>query len=114
MDLFKTEYTGNPMLELPTTLSSELLGFENATVSYSSSNEKAVKFTTADGKTVMECLNAGGATVTVTATYNGKTATETIEIEVITPDVLDAGNVQNAIQSEVGDTVIPAASPGGL
>ncbi len=105
MDLFKTEYTGNPMLELPTTLSSELLGFENATVSYSSSNEKAVKFTTADGKTVMECLNAGKATVTVTATYNGKTATETIEIEVITPDVLDAGNVQNAIQSELGDTV---------
>ena len=105
MDLFKTEYTGNPMLDLPTTLSSELLGFENATVSYSSSNEKAVKFTTADGKTIMECLNAGGATVTVTATYNGQTATETIEIEVITPDVLDAGNVQNAIQSEVGDTV---------
>ena len=105
MDLFKTEYTGNPMLELPITLSSELLGFENATVSYTSSNEKAVKFTTADGKTVMECLNAGKATVTVTATYNGKTATETIEIEVITPDVLDAGNVQNAIQSELGDTV---------
>ena len=105
MDLFKTEYTGNPMLELPTTLSSELLGFENATVSYTSSNEKTVKFTTADGKTVMECLNAGKATVTVTATYNGKTATETIEIEVITPDGLDAGNVQNAIQSELGDTV---------
>ena len=105
MDLFKTEYTGNPMLDLPTTLSSELLGFENATVSYSSSNEKAVKFTTADGKTIMECLNAGRATVTITATYNGQTATETIEIEVITPDVLDAGNVQNAIQSEAGDTV---------
>ncbi len=105
MDLFKTEYTGNPMLDLPTSLSSELLGFENARVSYSSSNEKAVKFTTADGKTIMECLNAGRATVTVTATYNGQTATETIEIEVITPDVLDAGNVQNAIQSEVGDTV---------
>ena len=105
MDLFKTEYTGNPMLDLPTALSSELLGFENARVSYSSSNEKAVKFTTADGKTIMECLNAGRATVTVTATYNGQTATETIEIEVITPDVLDAGNVQNAIQSEVGDTV---------
>ena len=83
----------------------KLLGFENATVSYTSSNEKAVKFTTEGGKTVMECLNAGKATVTVTATYNGKTATETIEIEVITPDVLDAGNVQNAIQSEVGDTV---------
>ena len=105
MDLFKTEYTGNPLLEVPTSLSSELLGFENVTVTYTSSNEKAVKFTTADGKTVMECLGAGKATVTVTATYNGKTATETIEITVITPDVLDATNVQDAIQSEVGDTV---------
>ena len=105
MDLFKTEYTGNPLLEVPTSLSSELLGFENVTVTYTSSNEKAVKFTAADGKTVMECLGAGKATVTVTATYNGKSATETIEITVIIPDVLDATNVLDAIQSEVGDTV---------
>ena len=105
MDLFKTEYTGNPLLEVPTSLSSELLGFENVTVTYTSSNEKAVKFTTADGKTVMECLGAGKATVTITATYNGKSATEVIEITVITPDVLDATNVQDAIQSEIGDTV---------
>ena len=105
MDLFKTEYTGNPLLEVPTSLSSELLGFENVTVTYASSNEKAVKFNTVDGKTVMECLGDGKATVTVTATYNGKTATETIEITVINPDVLEATDVQDAIQSEVGDTV---------
>ncbi len=105
MDLFKTEYTGNPLMEVPTSISSELLGFENVTVTYTSSNEKAVKFTTADGKTVMECLNAGKSTVTITATYGDNTATETIEIEVVTPDVLDATNVQNAIQAEVGDTV---------
>ena len=105
MDLFKTEYTGNPLLEVPTTLSSELLGFANVTVTYTSSNEKAVKFNTVDGKTVMECLGDGKATVTVTATYNGKSATETIEITVINPDVLEATNVQDAIQSEVGDTV---------
>ena len=105
MDLFKTEYTGNPLLEVPTSLSSELLGFENVTVTYTSSNEKAVKFTTADGKTVMECLGAGKATVTVTATYNGTTATETIEITVTTPDVLNATNVQDAIQAEVGEIV---------
>ena len=105
MDLFKTEYTGNPLLEVPTSLSSELLGFENVTVTYASSNEKAVKFTTEGGKTVMECVGAGKATVTVTATYNGTTATETIEITVTTPDVLDATNVQDAIQAELGETV---------
>ena len=105
MDLFKTEYTGNPLLEVPTALSSELLGFENVTITYTSSNEKAVKFTTEGGKTVMECIGAGKATVTVTATYNGTTATETIEITVTTPDVLNATNVQDAIQAELGETV---------
>jgi len=105
MDLFKTEYTGNPMLELPSTLSSELLGFEGLTVTYTSSNESSVKFTEQDGKTVMECLLAGKSTVTITATYNGQTATETIEIEVITPEVLDATNVQSAIDAELNATV---------
>ena len=105
MDLFKTEYTGNPLLEVPTTLSSELLGFENLTVTYTSSNEKAVTFNTVDGKTVMECIGAGKATITVTATYNGNSATETIEITVTTPDVLNATNVQDAIQAELGEIV---------
>ena len=35
------------------------------------SGDKKYKVTTADGKTIMECLNAGRATITVTATYNG-------------------------------------------
>lgn len=105
LDLFKTEYTGNPLLEVPTSLSSALLGFDGVNVTYSSSNEKTVKFVEADGKLVMECTAAGKATVTVTASYNGKSATETMEIEVITPEVLDATNVADAIQAQVGDTV---------
>ena len=106
MDLFKTEYTGNPMLELPTSVSSELLGFENVTITYTSSNENAVKFVESEGKLVMECQNPGKATVTVTATLGDKTATETLEITVIDPAVMDATNVQDAIQAEVGDEVV--------
>ena len=105
MDLFKTEYTGNPLLEVPTTLSSELLGFENATVTYSSSNENALKFSQIDGKLVMECLTTGVATVTVTATYGSHTATRTVEISVTDPAVLDATNVQDAIQAELGEEI---------
>lgn len=106
MDLFKTEYTGNPMMEVPTLVSSELLGFDDVTVTYTSSNENAVKFSQISGALVMECLNSGKSTVTVTATYSGKTATETVEIEVIDPAIMDATNVQDAIQSEVGDEVV--------
>ena len=106
MDLFKTEYTGNPLLEVPTSLSSELLGFNGVTVSYTSSNESSVKFVETDGKLVMECLASGKATVTVTASYNGQTATETVEIEVTDPAIMDATNVQDAIQAEVGEEVV--------
>ncbi len=105
MDLFKTEYTGNPMMEVPTSVSSELLGFENATVSYVSSNEAAVKFTNQDGKLVMECLKSGKATVTVTVTYGEYTATESIEIMVAVPEGMDAGTVQDAINAELNEEV---------
>ena len=107
MDLFKAQYTGNPMMEVPTSVSSALLGFENVTVTYASSNEASVKFTTtADGKTVMECGDKGEATVTITATLGAHTATETVVITVLDPAVLNATNVRDAIQAEVGDEVV--------
>ncbi len=105
MDLFKTEYTGNPLMEVPTSVSSELLGFENAIVSYVSSNEAAVKFTEQDGKLVMECLKSGKATVTVTVTYGDYTATESIEITVAVPEDTNAGTVQDAINAELNAEV---------
>ena len=105
MDLFKTEYTGNPLMEVPTSVSSELLGFENATVSYVSSNQAAVKFTEQDGKLVMECLKSGTATVSVTVTYGDYTATESVEITVAVPEGMDAGTVQDAINAQLNDEV---------
>ena len=105
MDLFKTEYTGNPLMEVPTSVSSSLLGFENAAVTYTSSNEASVKFVNTDGKLVMECLAAGKATVTVTVTFGGKSASETVEITVVDPAIMDATNVQDAIQSELGEEI---------
>lgn len=105
MDLFKTEYTGNPMMELPTAVSSELLGFENATISYASSNDKSVRFSEQDGKLIMECLATGTATVAITATYNGKTASDTVEISVTDPAVTDAIDVKTAIDTELYEEI---------
>ncbi len=105
MDLFKTEYTGNPMMEVPTSVSSELLGFAGATVSYASSNESAVKFSEQDGKLIMECLSSGKATVTVTVTYGDHTATESVEITVDVPEDTNAGTVQDAINAELNAEV---------
>lgn len=103
-DQFLTEYTGNPMLELVTSVSSELLGFENATISYASSNTESVKFTESEGKTILECGNVGKATVTITVTYNGTTYSKSLEITVSELDI-HGGTVKSAIDAELYSTV---------
>ena len=103
---FLSEYTGNPNKELATSVSSELLGFEGVTLSYSSDNEKSVYFTTADGVTTFNCGEAGKATVTVTATYNGKSYSDTIEITVSKNADYDTISIADAIAKEIDDEVI--------
>ena len=82
VDQFLAKYTGDPALEVVTKVSSELLGFTDATITYSSSNEDVVSFVTEDGKLVMHCGDEGTATVTVSSTYEGETYSETVTIEV--------------------------------
>ena len=103
-DQFLPEYTGNPMLELVTSVSSELLGFENATVSYASSNTASVKFTQSEGKTYLECDAVGKSTVTITVTYNGTTYSKSLEITVSELDI-HGGTVKSAIDAELNSTV---------
>ena len=105
MDQFRASYDADPSLELLTTIDSELLGFQGVTLSYASSDDAILSFVTADGKTVMHCNAPGTATVTVTATYNGASVTDTFEITVNTPAQVEAGNVQSAINANVGEVV---------
>ena len=105
VDQFLSTYTGNPMLELITNVSSELLGFENATLSYSSSNESVVYFTEEDGKTIFNCGKNGTATVTITATYGEYTYSETIEITVDAPVTSEGLTVEEAIGTAVGEVI---------
>lgn len=79
---FQNKYTGDPAAELITSVSSELLGFAGAALSYSSSDEAVVYFTEENGVVTFHCGEAGSATVTVTATYGDLTYSETIEITV--------------------------------
>ncbi len=97
---FLGSYTGDPAKELVTSVSSELLGFEGATLSYASSNESVVYFTTADGKTVFHCGEAGTATVTVTGTYGEKTYSATVDITVSENLEIDYITVAEAIATD--------------
>ena len=103
---FFGNYTADPELEVMTTLTSELLGFENVIITYTSSNEDAVYFTTADGKTVMHTNNSGTATVTITATLGESTYFDTVEITVVSLEDYDYVTVSEAISSEIGSTVM--------
>ena len=95
---FLNSYTGDPAIELSTQISSELLGFEGATLSYASSNNEVVYFTTDDnGVVTFHCGNAGTATVTVTASHNGNTYSEEISITVAENEEVEYISVADAI-----------------
>ncbi len=107
MDQFGTEYSADPALELITSVSSELLGFEGLTVSYASSNEAILSFATEDGKTIMHCSaeETTTVTVTVTATLGDVTVTDTVEITVSPAPTFDYVDVQTAINAAKGEVV---------
>lgn len=102
---FQPSYTGDPKLELITSVSSDLLNIKNAKLSYSSSNTSVISFTESNGTVIMNCLSSGKATVTVTGSYNGKTYSDTVEITVTVAQSVDYINVSDAIAATVGDTV---------
>ena len=103
---FKKMYTGNPALKLTTSVSSQLLGFENATLTYTSSDETVISITVTEEKTVMSCLKSGTATITVTGSYNGNTYSDTVNITVAIPEgEVPAISVGSAIEADIGEVV---------
>ena len=104
---FGTSYTADPALELLTSVSSELLGFEGVTLSYASSNEGVIRFETVDGKVIMHCAADATTTVTVTvtATYGEYSATGTVDITVSPVPTVEYGTVLDAINAATGEVV---------
>ena len=95
----------SPEFPLVSGVTSELLGFENATISYASSDDSILTFVTEDGVTSMKLVGFGKATVTITATYDGKSYSDTVEI--VSSEALNiaAGTVADAIAADKGETV---------
>ena len=96
---FKAEYTGDPVLEVVTSVSSELLGFNNATISYESSNKEVVDFVNENDKLVMHAKKSGEAVVTIKATYNGNEYSEKVTIKVTLLEDIEALTVKEAIDA---------------
>lgn len=105
-DQFLNKYEADPALELLTKVSNELIGIENATISYASSNNEVVYFETVDGKVIMHTTGEGTVTVTATVEYAGKTSTTDVVIEVVKPLVYEHITVEEAIGKDDGTEVI--------
>ena len=104
---FLPEYTGDPEIELQTLVSSELLGFEGATISYASSNEEVVYFTTDEnGVVTFHGGKAGTATVTVTGSYNGNTYSEDVTITISENAEVEYITVADAIATPFDTDVV--------
>ena len=104
---FLNSYTGNPELSLITSISSELLGFEGATLSYTSSDENVAYFTTDENDNVIfNCVKSGVVKITVTSNYGDVSYSKEIEITVdIAEGEIDHINVIGAINAENNTTV---------
>ena len=99
---FLATYTGDPAMEVLTSVSSELLNFTGAELTYSSGNTNVVFFE----NNVMHCAASGTAVITVTGTYNGTTYSETFEISVEKNEEVDYITVADAIAAAIGDKVV--------
>ncbi|MBQ7089342.1 MAG: Ig-like domain-containing protein [Clostridia bacterium] len=99
---FLTSYTGDPAMELLSTVSGDLLNYKDAKLTYASDNTKVA---TVSGN-VLHCLSTGKVTITVTGSYGGKTYSGKITLNVtINKPTEQFPTVAEAIAAKVGDAV---------
>ena len=103
---FEREYYADPQLELVTTVSSTLLGFEGATISYSSSDESIATVTTTEGKTVLNILQVGEVDLTVSITYNGTTTEHVVKVVRRSEPTFESLTVNEAINARIDSYVV--------
>ena len=101
-DIFKDTYTGDPLLNVPTSISNDLIDLSKVSISYKSNDENVINFAEEDGQTVMHAKNNGTAEITVTLNNEGYTPVEKkITIKVDAPKVISALTVDEAFNSPV-------------
>ncbi len=103
---FESVYTGDPALKLLGAVSSDLLGFQDAKLSYTSADSSIIRFAEENGEMVMHADATGTTTVTVSCTFNGKTYEKSVEITIKKNADYQFITVQQAIGTAAGEKVI--------
>lgn len=103
---FELSYMVNASVELPTSASSELLGINGVTLTYTVSDDTIASIVTEDGKTYFKTLSAGEVTVTVKGSYeNASDFEKTVKITVNSRVEYDSITVGDAIKAASGTEV---------
>ena len=104
-DLIKDSYYTDPSTELPSSISNDIIPFENALMTYTSSNTSVVSI----DNNVLHTHSVGEATLTISCEYsrNNKTYNHSVErkIEVKPLAVGETLTVKQAIEAEVDTEV---------
>lgn len=111
LEQFDTVYSADPEKEMLTSVTSDLLKFGTATLSYSSNNTDLAYFETGEDGKVIFHINSGSegtATITVTGHLDGQTDfSKTMDIKIVKPvDVSLAVNVKAAIDASKGTELL--------
>lgn len=111
LEQFDTVYSADPEKEMLTSVTSDLLNFGTATLSYSSNNTALAYFEKGEDGKVIFHINSGTegtATITVTGHLDGQTGfSKTMNIKITKPvDVSLAVNVKAAIDASKGTELL--------
>lgn len=111
LEQFDTSYSADPEKEMLTSVTSDLLNFGTATLSYSSNNTALAYFENGEDGKVIFHINSGSegtATITVTGHLDGQTDfSKTMNIKITKPvDVSSAVNVKAAIDASKGTELL--------
>lgn len=111
LEQFDTVYSADPSKEMLTSVTSDLLNFGTATLSYSSNNTALAYFEKGEDGKVIFHINSGTegtATITVTGHLDGQTDfSKTMNIKITKPvDVSLAVNVKAAIDASKGTELL--------
>lgn len=111
LEQFDTVYSADPEKEMLTSVTSDLLNFGTATLSYSSNNTALAYFEKGEDGKVIFHINSGTegtATITVTGHLDGQTDfSKTMNIKITKPvDVSLAVNVKAAIDASKGTELL--------
>lgn len=102
---FEASYMPGAKVELVSSVSSELLGFEGATLTYTSSDDTVVTVSVVDGVLVMQTVGAGEATITVLGKHGENEYEATVTVKVTDVPTYDSITVSEAIATENGTVV---------